>query len=320
MKVAVVGAGAVGGHMAARLAHAGVEVSVLARGKNLEAIQRTGITLVGTDERFVAPVHASDRAEDLGPQDIVITTLKAYGLAQAGPLISPLLGGDTPVVYAVNGLPWWYFEGTGREDLAPLLTRLDPSRALHDEVGVHRALGCVITSSNTLVAPGVVENSTPENSFVIGEPSGALTPRLEHVIAALSAGLPGAQATQTIRQTIWNKLLVNIPSSLLCCLTFSRGADLTDDPAMADLFTRLGQEGAAVARALGVDADPDSAVRLARLRKSGHLPSMAQDLQAGRPIEIDAQLRVVKDVAHALEVPIPLIDTLLTLLAARARN
>ncbi|MFA4912968.1 MAG: 2-dehydropantoate 2-reductase, partial [Burkholderiaceae bacterium] len=270
MKVAVVGAGAVGGHMAARLAHAGVEVSVLARGKNLEAIQRTGITLVGTDGRFVAPVHASDRAEDLGPQDIVITTLKAYGLAQAGPLISPLLGGDTPVVYAVNGLPWWYFEGTGREDLAPLLTRLDPSRALHDEVGVHRALGCVITSSNTLVAPGVVENSTPENSFVIGEPSGALTPRLEHVIAALSAGLPGAQATQTIRQTIWNKLLVNIPSSLLCCLTFSRGADLTDDPAMADLFTRLGQEGAAVARALGVDADPDSAVRLARLRKSGH--------------------------------------------------
>ncbi|RYF40997.1 MAG: 2-dehydropantoate 2-reductase, partial [Comamonadaceae bacterium] len=264
MKVAVVGAGAVGGHMAARLAHAGVEVSVLARGKNLEAIQRTGITLVGTDERFVAPVHASDRAEDLGPQDIVITTLKAYGLAQAGPLISPLLGGDTPVVYAVNGLPWWYFEGTGREDLAPLLTRLDPSRALHDEVGVHRALGCVITSSNTLVAPGVVENSTPENSFVIGEPSGALTPRLEHVIGVLSAGLPGAQATQTIRQTIWNKLLVNIPSSLLCCLTFSRGADLTDDPAMADLFTRLGQEGAAVARALGVDADPDSAVRLAR--------------------------------------------------------
>jgi len=320
MKIAVVGAGAVGGHMAARLARAGADVSVVARGANLQAIARDGITLVGQDERFVAPVRASDRAEDLGPQDIVITTLKAYGLAQSGRLILPLLGPDTPVVYAVNGLPWWYFESSGHEELAPLLSRLDPEGVLRRDVGMHRTLGCVITSANTLASPGVVENASIENTFVMGEVNNVLTPRLQEVVQALSTGLPGARATDAIRDAIWNKLLVNIPSSLLCCLTYARGAGLTDDPALADLFTRIGQEGASVARALGVNADPESQARLQRLRKSGHLPSMAQDLKAGRPMEIDAQLRVVQDIAHALQVPTPLIDTLLALLVARARN
>lgn len=320
MKVAVVGAGAVGGHMAAHLARAGVDVSVVARGANLQAIQARGLTVRGVNETFTAKVHASADANELGKQDLVITTLKAYGLAQSGGLIAPLLDADTPVIYAVNGLPWWYFAQTDREDLAPLLSRLDPTRDLHDLVGVRRALGCVITSSNTLLEPGVIENSTAENTFAIGEPDQTLSARLNEIIAVLKPGLPGASATSSIRETIWTKLLVNIPSSLLCCLTFARGADLTDDPALAGMFRQLGAEGAAVARALGVQADPMSDARLKRLRASGHLPSMAQDLKAGRPIEADAQLLVVKDVAHALGIPIPLIDTLLPLLIARARN
>ncbi|MFC4278271.1 ketopantoate reductase family protein [Achromobacter aloeverae] len=323
-KICIYGAGAVGGHIAARLAQTGLDVSVVARGPHLAAIREQGLRLVAPDADFTVPVAASDNPADLGPQDLVISTLKAQSLGPAAASLATLLRSDTPVVFALNGIPWWYFHGLpadgADQPAAARLPRLDPEGQLWRHIGAERALGCVIRSPNELAAPGVVRSTSTVNTFTIGEPDNSASPRLAAVVAALQPGLPGARASQHIRRDIWAKLVLNVPSSLTCALTVSTAPEIFAQDDARELWRQLGEETHAVAAAHGIDAGFDLDAQIRSSGNNRHPPSMLQDLLAGRAMEIDAQLRAVQDLGRLAGVPTPMLDVTVTLLAQRARS
>ena len=316
-KVCIFGAGAVGGNMAAHLARAGIDVSIVIRGRHLEAVRAHGLRLVKHDEDFTVPIRASNDPAELGPQDLVISTLKAQDLSSAAASFGPLLKSNTPVLFAVNGVPWWYFHGTEGASMA--LPRLDPEGRLWQHIGPERALGCVIRSPNDLLEPGVIRSNSRRSSYTLGEPDGTVSPRLERVVRMLQLGLPGACATGNIRREIWTKLCLNVPSSILSVLTSSTGLDLFENPDTLELYRRLGEETAAIAAALGEDAGFNLQSQIEAAGNVRHTPSMLQDLLAGRQLEVDAQLCAVQDIARRLGVATRLLDELLPLVLQRAR-
>ncbi len=321
MKITILGAGAVGGHIAAHLARAGLAVSALARGPHLAAIQTNGLRLTTDAEDFTVRLPASDRAEDFGPQDVIISTVKAHSLTSVVPALTALSGPETVIVYALNGVPWWYFHQHPNPALAERpLERLDPGGVLWRDGGVGRALGCVIQSPNTIVAPGVIHCKWPRSSFVLGDPAGGLTPRLIAIVDALKPGLEGVAATADIRINVWMKVALNVAGSCLGVLTQSNEGDVIADADLLALYKTLLTETGAVAAGLGVTAAPDIPARLKAMTGSTHRASMLQDFEAGRPLEIDAQLNAVQDLARLANVPTPTLDLLLPLLRARART
>lgn len=320
MKIAIFGAGAIGGHLAARLAQGGADVSIVARGAHLAAIQAHGLRFVGADADFTVRVRATASTAELGPQDLVISTVKAHALPASVDALQALLGPQTPVVYAINGVPWWYFHGEPGPLAGQALLRLDPGGRLWNEVGVRRALGCVVHSANEVTAPGVVHNGSATNRFVIGEPDQSDSPRLARIVTLLRQAVPDVGGSVDIRRETWLKLLVNLSASPLACLTHSRSSDIAADPALRALFRSLMREGARVAAALGIEVPADADATLARMATLQHRSSMLQDLLAGRPMEIDGQLAAVQDIARRLEVATPTLDTLLALLVRRARE
>ena len=245
--------------------------------------------------------------------------MKAHALPAAAAGIRALLRDDTPVVFAVNGLPWWYFEGAGADrpgrEAADIL---DPGRILRDGIGPERTLGCVINSPNTVVAPGHIRSGWRDNRFIIGEIDGSSGDRLRSIVDVLSRSGTGAEATPTIRKEIWQKLLANVAGSTLGCLTHMNGAQMVADKAIWILFGRLSEETALVARAMGEDVGLDLDERRVRMGGSQHKASMLQDLEAGRAMEIDAQLASVLVVARAAGVPTPVADMLVPIVTARA--
>lgn len=320
MKIAVFGAGAIGGHLAARLAQSGADVSIVARGAHLAAIQAQGLRFIGAHADFTVRVHATASAAELGPQDLVISAVKAHALPASVDALKALLGPQTPVIYAINGIPWWYFHGAPGPLAGQPLPRLDPGGRLWHEVGVRRALGCVVHSANEVTAPGVVHNGSATNRFVIGEPDESDSPRLARIVTQLREAVPDIGGSVDIRRETWLKLLINLSASPLACLTHSRSSDIAADPALRELFRSLMREGARVAAALGIEVPADADATLARMATLQHRSSMLQDLLAGRPMEIDAQLAAVQDIARRLDVATPTLDTLLALLVRRARE
>ncbi|HSI59155.1 MAG TPA: 2-dehydropantoate 2-reductase [Ideonella sp.] len=329
MKICVFGAGAIGGHLAAWMARGGLEVSVVARGAHLAAIQARGLRYFSSSEDFTVPLRASADARELGPQDLVIACVKAHSLPGAVDALQPLLGPETPVVFAINGVPWWYFHGIADQagpvaaasevPAAQRLPRLDPQGRLWRELGVERAIGCVVTSPNQITEPGVVHNSLVTNSFVFGEPDGSESPRLARIAAALKPALPGFGTSPRIRDLIWAKLSLNVATSPLACLSFSTVADYLGNPEMMALLRRLMHETRLVASSQGVTVTADPEAAITRVSGSRHPPSMLQDLLAGRPLEIDGQLRAVQDLARLGRVETPALDLVLTLLGQRAQ-
>lgn len=325
MKICVFGAGAIGGHLAAWMARGGLDVSVVARGAHLAAIQSKGLRYKSAAEDFTVPVRASADARELGPQDLVIACVKAYSLTGVIDHIQPLLKAETPVAFAINGVPWWYFHGfaggVAASDVpaSQRLPRLDPDGRLWNELGVARAIGCVVTSPNQIVEPGVVHNSQVSNNFAFGEPDGSDSERLQRIAEVLKPALPGFTTSTEIRQLIWTKLSINVATSPLACLTLSTLADYKADPEMMVLLRRLMYETRLVASSQGitVTADPEAAIE--RVGRSRHPPSMLQDLLAGRTLELDGQLRAVQDLARLGRVETPALDTVLALLGQRAR-
>ncbi|WP_395828450.1 ketopantoate reductase family protein [Elstera sp.] len=321
MKITILGAGAVGGHIAARLAKAGLAVSVIARGPHLAAIQANGLRLTTEAEDFTVRLPASDRAEDFGPQDLIISTVKAHSLTTVVPALKSLSGPQTNIVYAVNGVPWWYFHKHPKPDWAERpIDRLDPGGLLWREVGVERALGCVIQSPNTIVAPGVIHCKWVQSSFTLGDPAGGITPRLAAIVDALKPGLDGVTATEDIRTAVWKKIALNVAGSCLGVLTLSAEGQVIADPNLLPLYETLLSEASAVAAGLGVSAAPDIPTRLKAMAGSTHRASMLQDMEAGRPMEIEAQLGAVQELARLAGVPTPTLDILLPLIRARARR
>jgi 2-dehydropantoate 2-reductase len=311
MKLCVFGAGAVGGHIAAKLAAAGHEVSVVARGEHLDAMRRDGVRLLHGERTIVGRVRAAADAHELGAQDAVFVTLKANLLGAFAGQCAALLGRGTAVVFVQNGIPWWYDERLGR---------LDPQRALARAIERERVIGAVAYSANEIVAPGVIENHVPGNNMlVIGRPDRAETALVRALREALTAADISSPPVEDIRQSIWAKLAQNLWTSTLCTLTHRTLREVQDDPDLAPIAGRAGEEASAIARALGV------ALERAPKRPSGktssgaaHKPSMLQDYERGRPMEIEAQLNAPLELARAAKVHTPTLDVLVPLVAAKA--
>lgn len=318
MKVCIYGAGAVGGHLAAKLAHGGLDVSVVARGAHLDAIQRDGLTLKTGDQSLNVRVRASSDPSELGVQDLVITAMKAHSLPAAAAGLKSLLGPDTPVVYAVNGVPWWYFHGAGGEFDGRPIERLDPGQILAKEIGLHRAIGAVIRSPNEVVRPGVIESRSTRNSLVLGELDGKITRRLQACCDTLGPLFGEIAPTEDIRFAVWDKLLLNVVTSPIACLALATSKDIAGDPDLVLLYRGLAQECIAIAARLGISLQPDIDRLLRQGGEYAHKPSMLQDLLAHRPLEIDAQLLAVQDIARLVAVGTPLMDALFALLRVRS--
>lgn len=312
MKLCVFGAGAVGGHLAAKLAATGHDVSVVARGPHLAAMRKNGIRLLHGDRTIVGRVRAAASAAELGVQEAVLVTLKANVLDAFAEQCAPLLGADTALVFVQNGIPWWYDDR---------LTRLDPAGRLHRSLPRKNILGGVAYSANELVEPGVIDNHVPGNNMVvIGEIDNRQTARVAALRAALEAADVSSPPVQDVRQSIWSKLAQILPNSTVCTLTGATVAAARADAGLAQLLKSAGEEVRAVAKALGV------ALEKAPQRPGGghssnaaaHKPSMLQDYERGRPMEIEAQLRAPLELARAARVATPTLDALVALAAYKA--
>lgn len=320
MRICVFGAGAVGGHLAARLSAAGNDVSIVARGEHLAAIRARGLVLLRGDQRLEARVKASDRPAELGPQDIVISTVKANGLPALAEAAGPLLGPDTAVVFAQNGIPWWYASGlASSRPKPPDLSRLDPGGTLARAIGVQRALGAVIWSANTVVEPGVINNGTPtNNTLVVGEIDDTNTARLTALRAALEAAGITSTPTADIRQTIWAKLVQNLAFSTLGLLLGTGINVVQEDPALSEIAKRLTAEGAAIAAAHGITVENKPRTTPTGGAVNRHKPSILQDYERGRPLELDAMVMMPLAFARAANVATPSLDVMAAIAAGRA--
>src|SRR6266852_5443632 len=248
MRICIFGAGAVGSHFAVRLALAGHDVSCVMRGAHLEAVKAKGLTLRVGDAEFSAKVRASDDPAALGPQDVVISTLKANGLSSLVTGLRPLLRDDTSVVFAQNGIPWWYDIGLGSDHPPPPdLGFLDPGGRLRSTVSRARIIGGVIFSANEIAEPGIVVNKSAErNMLLVGECDDRATPRIERVRAVLDEAAIQSPDVTRIRETIWSKLLTNMSMSELCLITGQTARAVRDEPALRDVVPRLLDEANAV--------------------------------------------------------------------------
>ena len=318
MKICVFGAGAVGGHVAARLAKGGADVSVVARGANLAAMQAGGLHVRAPGEAFHAAVTASDDPAALGPQDAVFVTLKAPALPSMAATIGPLLGPETAVVFAMNGIPWWYFYREGGPHDGRQMERIDPYGAVWRAVGPERAIGCAVYSACTVVEPGMIQVAN-KSRLTLGEPDGRITPRVEALAAALRAGGMGGEAVADIRNYVWGKLMLNLGSGPMGVLTQSPGSMVFQEEACCDAARRVGAELTALAAAMGCPVQADPEAQIAGSRRLNHTASIVQDLQLGRPMEVDAIFAAPLELARLMGVPTPTLDLLVALAKLRAR-
>ncbi len=318
MKICVYGAGAVGGHIAGRLATTEADVSLIARGEQLAAIRQNGLRVETREETLISHPVATDQPADLGPQDIVIVTVKAPALPNIVEGIKSLLHEDTLVLFVGNGIPWWYFHAHGGDLDGTQLRRLDPDHSLWDRIGPERAVGVVAYTACTVTAPGVIRAENPVNRLIIGRPDGKADPKLDALPLLLNRTGLEVSITPRIRDAIWTKLSMNLIGGSLAVLTASPMKDVLNKPAMAGTAKAMADEGSAIARALGCDPG-NSDEGLVKLAKSSHLQSIAQDLLAGRPMEIDALFRVPLDLAELAQVPTPNLDLIIELAIQRAR-
>ncbi|WP_129287442.1 2-dehydropantoate 2-reductase [Streptomyces sp. GZWMJZ-114] len=318
MKICVYGAGAVGGHIAGRLGAAGADVSVVARGRHLAAIQQHGLRVETRDGELVTHPTATDRPGDLEPQDLVIVAVKAPALPAIAEHIGALLKNDGLALFVLNGIPWWYFHAHGGPLDGTRLSRLDPEGALWDHVRPERAVGAVAYTAGSMPAPGVIRAENPRNRLLLGRPDGTADARLDELSALLNPGGLEVAVTPKIRDAIWAKLTMNLIGGSLAVLSASPMKDVLDKPAVAGTAKAMATEAAAIARALGCyPGSPEEG--LTKLAQSGHLQSIAQDLAAGRPMEIDAMFRIPLDLAERLQVPTPNLDLVIELATQRAR-
>lgn len=318
MRICIFGAGAVGSHFAVRLALAGHDVSCVIRGPHLEAVQAKGLTLRVGDAEFSARIQASDDPATLGPQDLVISTLKANAVGSLVTGLPPLLRGDTAVVFAQNGIPWWYDIGLDADHPPPPdLGFLDPGGRLRAVVATERIIGGVIFSSNEIVAPGIAANASPErNMLLVGECDDAASARIEHLRTMLNDASIQSPQVARIREAIWSKLLTNMSMSVLCLITGQTARAVRDDPALRDVVPRLLDE----ANSIGQSCFPE----VKRVTRSGpapdHKPSLLQDYERGRPMEIDTLVRAPAAFARAAGLSTPMLDLLAGLAIRQARD
>lgn len=318
MKICIFGAGAVGGYLGARLAAAGAEVSVVARGAHLAAIRSEGLRLAEGDGDRVTHPRATDDPAELGPQDALIVTLKAHAGPAAAAAMAPLLGPDTAVVTAVNGVPWWYFHALDGPWRDRRLMSVDGEGNQWREIGPERAVGCVVYGGWIVAAPGKVKQTSP-GRLVLGEPSGRETERLARLDRALRAAGLEISLSADIRGAIWHKLWGNLAFNPISALTGASVGDIAGDPGTRAVARAMMVEAEAVARALGVELPGGVDDRIEFAASLGaHKTSMLQDLERGRPLELDALTGAVAELGRLVGEATPAIDMIHALTARRA--
>lgn len=319
MKICIFGAGAIGGYMGAKLAEAGADVSLVARGPHLAAIKDKGLTLIEEGEAKTCEVNAADNAADLGPQDYVIVTLKAHSVPPVVPKMQPLIGEGTTIVSGVNGVPWWYFHKHGGGLEGTRLASVDPGDAQWNGFGPDRVLGCVVYPAAEVSEPGVVKH-IEGTRFSLGEPDGSKSDRALALSKALSAASLKAPVRPRLRDEIWVKLWGNLSFNPISALTHATLDVLCTSDDTRPIARAMMVEAQAVAEELGVKFPIDVDRRIDGGAAVGaHRTSMLQDLDAGRPMEIDALVASVQELGRLTGKPTPTIDTVLGLIRLRAK-
>jgi 2-dehydropantoate 2-reductase len=320
MKFCIYGAGAIGGYLAVELALSGQDVCVVARGAHLEAIQEHGLKLVIEGREKVARVAAAEDPRAFGVQDVVICALKAHQAYDSAPAFAPLLGPDTAVLTAMNGIPWWYFYRVGGRFEGHHLDSVDPGGRQWKAVQPQRAIGCVVEPACEVIAPGVVVHHDLKR-FIIGEPDGSRSSRVLALSTALTEAGFDAPVRDNIRWNIWLKLWGNVCFSPISALTGATLDRLIGEPKLLALCKAMMLETKAINEALGLQIPLEMMDRLLAVAGSltGHKMSMLQDLERGRSLEIDPLVTAVQELGCLTGVPTPIIDAVLALVQERGR-
>ncbi len=319
MKICIYGAGAIGGYLGAALAEAGCDISLVARGPHMQAIKRDGLRLVKGGQESVHRLLCTDRPADLSPQDYVIVALKAHQVPLAAGSIAALLGPQGSVVTAVNGVPWWYFFKSGNAYEGTRLESVDPGGIQWQVIGPQRAIGCVVYPACEVTAPGVV-TLIEGNRFSLGEPSGETTPRISALSDVMRKGGLTAPIRPRIRDEIWIKLWGNLSFNPISALTLATLEDICRDAGTRGVARSMMVEAQRIAEHFGVKFAIDVDRRIAGAEAVGaHKTSMLQDLERGRPMEIEALAGSVQELGRIAGLATPSIDIVLALLRLRAK-
>jgi len=320
VKICVFGAGAIGGYLAVELAVAGHEVCVIARGAHLQAIREHGLKLIVKGQEKVARIPASDDPRTFGAQDVVMCALKAHQAYQSAPQFVPLLGENTCVVTAMNGIPWWYFYKSGGEFEGRHLQSVDVGGRQWKTLGAERAIGCVVDPACEVVAPGVIEHEK-FNRFTLGEPDGTLSSRVQALSRALIDAGFDAPVRDNIRWNIWLKLWGNVCFNPISALTGATLDRITHEPGLRALCKSMMRDTQAVNERFGVRIPAEMMDRRLAAAGSavGHKMSMLVDIERGRSLEIDALVTVVQELGRLAGVATPAIDAVLALIQERGR-
>jgi 2-dehydropantoate 2-reductase len=322
MKICVVGAGAIGGWMAVKLAQAGERVAVLARGETLAAIRANGLTLIEGDTRSCVEVAASDRAETLGAQDLIIIAVKAPALRDVAKDIVPLLHENTIILSAMNGVPTWFFVRADRPLHNTALTTIDPDGEIAKALVAERTIACVVHASCSVDSPGVIRHKIG-NRLIVGEARGGSSERLDSLARTFSKAGFDTIVSHDIQRDIWYKLWGNMTTGPVSAITGVTSDKIVDDELVSAFCIRIMREAQAIGVKIGIDIAESPEDRHEVTRKLGVFKtSMLQDVEAGKTIELDALVAVVREIGVHVNIPTPNIDALLglTRLMARARG
>jgi len=310
VKIAIVGAGAIGAFLGAKLALSGEDVYLIARGAHLQAMQNHGVRVKSPDGDFEAHPTATDDYESVGPVDFVFLTVKAHSLTEIAPQIAPLLGPGTVVVSAQNGIPWWYFQSQGGPFDGTAIESVDPGGVIAQAIDPSRIIGCIIYPSTVIVQPGVIEH-IEGNRFSIGELDGTSSDRCKTLAAALICAGLKAPIRSRIRHDLWVKLLGNVVFNPMSALTGATLEEMATHPETSAIARAVMTEADEVAEALGVRLPLTIDQRMDGAKKVGaHKTSMLQDLESGRPMELESVVGVVIELGEKLGLPMPHTRTL----------
>ncbi len=305
MKIVIAGAGAIGGYIGAKLARQGADVTLFARGAHLKAMQERGLRVEGADESFEVHPQVTGSLESIGPSDVVFLGVKAHSLPDLAPRLRSLFGPDTVVVSTQNGVPWWYFQNHGGELEGLSLERVDPGRVIATAIEPRRVIGSIAYFSTEIAEPGVIRHNEG-NRISCGEPDGTRSERIQRITQALIAAGLRAPITMKIRQEIWVKLLGNVAFNPISALTGATLVEMATHPEVSRLVRVLMRETEAVAGKLGIELPISIDQRIAGAAKVGaHKTSMLQDVEAGRPMELEAVVGAVIELGERLGIDMP---------------
>lgn len=305
MKFLIAGAGAIGAYIGALMARAGFDVTLFARGPHLEAMRERGVQVKSPAGDFEAHPKIAGTLHEVGPVDVVFLGVKAHSLTQLAPHLTPVLGPETTVVSTQNGLPWWFFQGFGGAWDALRLERVDPEGVISSAIEARRVLGSIVYFSTEIIAPGVIQH-IEGNRISLGEPNGTRSNRCRQIAEALIVSGLRAPVTTHMRNEIWVKILGNLAFNPISALTGATLVEMAHHPDVCQLVRQIMCEAAAVAKRLGLDLPVSIDQRIAGAAKVGeHKTSMLQDLEAGRPLELEAVVGAIVELGERVGVPMP---------------